>query len=1528
MKGKCSKLRFVDVRFAGDTLRHKNTNLNFAVGGNIESKWPEAGHSVISLINGGGKGLILQLFTQLFDPLVEWKGGSNTIQHLFYNEKEKPIKYTCYVIGEFEVGEQERLMLGIGITPKIISSREKQRAEKSDINLDYALFAKEYLAEEDFDIYDIPIWDAENEQGLPLDKWREKVERKYKNDIEIFNLYNRQGYFDILDSYGFTSSEISKMKILNSSEGSVESFFKQALTNDGLFYNKIIPAINDDLQNTDSSKETSDLVSSFLNTVKIAKELPAIMEFADSATAIKELLKPVKEKLVKGIELENRQDTLKKRGKAIKKNLEHVRNEEHMEVEAIVQELENTNKILDETRFEKDNVVYMKSAYEKLDIERKLIDKSQEVKVKNDERNKLKKQEKDLECDIHLKVFSNLVENLDQEEDTKSELQKHLGLTDISDRKQELSKEMILQWEKRIKPHWEETINASNGYLRNFEKQIEEKKKVNNQKNTKLGQLEQQVTHFSESIKIHNSYLDKKASKFGETIRYQLGDVIGRTTKNVLNLENTARDLEISQMETEVSIKEISNEQAVLIHRRDEEYLRSIKQMDDELTEKRLEEESLLKDLERHLKQSMNSEQERNFFLQKKEEVANQLKGYKKEAELILKRLWEQQGKQELIDESGMSSVWVPNKDVLKAKAIIESQGVHSMLGVHLLAGLGIEERIDELKKMPYLPNSVVVNEKEYNNIDFALFDQELFNSMVTILVRQEMKNEQVEQQDNKYLLKASPSALVVKGLGYELLTNSTSWEYYTIEVEENLENYEKDLEILYAYIDDSENLLERLAQYLSGKRVLEILVELKEQRLRADECTKLIKNLESKLIELAQEKQSLAQRFKDNSALISKEKENEKELLTWREECKVNQQNNYDLDVRKKSVSAIKKEILSLGKEITTEERAKATFSNNFQKWLSEAEIIVRTIQKASKGAFVPRQLLDEDLEKSYKKPDLSTWMNKESSVLVRTYKSLIEEESRADSQIAIIESRINNLQASKSMEIGWLQENCVDWEECSTPDLQVEELTSQRSILLNEIDVIRDEFEALDKEKVAINQNLININNELKRKKNVIKEKHGRDPNVVFGLDYKVELFNAQAKEKKIVEQIEKFKEEKARLEDRIAVINTLIDTVLIDNKLRFSNVFRLEKEESEFLNKDPKTFIADWQKELSSIENDLGVFKRNLESVYETLKDNINSNKTIKDKVLQEHLKLTVQDMQGNRFSRALSNINGVEFWAENEIAKKLESKKQADEAIRFFTERATKRTEDVFTNMKIRVNRMKIKSQSGEFIEIVRYKKGFRFPSDKDFIASQIREYCEDTIAHLIKTHRGNVDSITEMDVEKFVNISELALKVLGSFPQLEIYIPNVGTSFLKGEIRESSYREWETINGGGDKAPSKSNGQTIMAQMMLISMLQKGDNADNWTLVVTDNLFGAMSAIELIEPLFIVLELLKVQWLTVVPENVKVEITSKFDTVYIMSVDYLKGKGYVTSTVENHSRKFLDRYSIIEKYNQSKESKKA
>lgn len=75
-----------------------------------------ADHTLLSMINSGGKGVLLQLLFQVVLPMVSWgKEGTSTVRHFFYDEKGNFKPYPFYVSVEWVLDTTPKRYLVTGI---------------------------------------------------------------------------------------------------------------------------------------------------------------------------------------------------------------------------------------------------------------------------------------------------------------------------------------------------------------------------------------------------------------------------------------------------------------------------------------------------------------------------------------------------------------------------------------------------------------------------------------------------------------------------------------------------------------------------------------------------------------------------------------------------------------------------------------------------------------------------------------------------------------------------------------------------------------------------------------------------------------------------------------------------------------------------------------------------------------------------------------------------------------------------------------------------------------------------------------------------------------------------------------------------------------------------------------------------------------------------------------------------------------------------------------------------------------------
>jgi hypothetical protein len=1523
MQGRCTKLWFINIHYADDTIMHKDTRLDFTIENRSTGERTEAGNGLISLENGDGKGLILQLFTNLFDPMVDWKDGSNKMAHLFFNSKGKPIRYTAYIVGEFAVGEDKRLMLGLGITPRIIA-KEQQREEKTDIVVDYIQFVREYTLKDQFDIYELPLFNETGDDAISFAEFKKMAERDYKDAIEVINVSNRSTYTQLLHSYGYTTAAISNMKQLNQKEGSVKAYFNNAFTNEGLFFNRIIPSINDELQNTDSTKETSDLITSFLDTVKIAKDLPELMEISESAEIVKEMLNPISDRLKQGLDIEEEKNRLKQKGYAIKEKMAEVSYLKKRESDRIQVQITNEKNTIFRLDYEIDNTDYSRTFGERNSIEKTLNELEVEIKENKENSSKLQEEKKAETINKHLERFGFYQSEIDKKLELKKELEESLEHKELVTKLKDLRKSIQSRWENHILPSWKRILASGKRYILENEQEISQLKEEESTLAEKKGAMNQLKKELKASIEKHQIKLDAViVKKHGEKARFDLNGVIKQTENRINDSVNEQGIKKTELRNSEIRYLDALSTKKLLEDRKNntEEELQLLNENIEKTTE--LEKTLIEPNISIYLKEDDGEQRTRSWFLGKRAKAQNKIKHYEEKLASTKRKLWDMENEVELLKESEDFDVWIPNKDVLSLKKKLNDQDISCMLGSELLSTKSLTERKKEILKNPLIPYSVILFQEECSKIDFSLLQKELYRSMVPILIRQEMKNDVVDGLLND-LLKISNSGFVVKGKGYELIEDEEAWEYWKLEIENSNTVLNEDIKGLSDLIEEGKWIVDTLNQHLAGKVSDELIVKKKRLNEVLSSIAADLEKNENEITSLETTIKSLREELDEITNAIQKDKDNLRDLLSWKDECEVNERNNSDLQELEAQLADLMKIIDDKKVKILLKTHIVDTFKNELVKWENNAQNCLRQIQLQVVGATYPSISEGEIREASAEKPSLNKVVDPQSEILLETYRELSAKEGSSNVRIELLNSEISSLTDRRDVHINWLNQNEKEWEGMAIPEDTSTEIEDKIELLERKIKLAEASIQDLNIQKASLSSDLKHCSVQLKMQRNIMLERYKKEPVYVSGLDYDVEKSNFKEQQKEAQNRLLELTQ---RLEDNMELlknIELLTESLLLESYIEVSS-FVLSEGDKNKAEENPLVLVDEWNKSRAKTEEELERFKRGLEKSYNELLIQIENKESI-SKFIREPFKSIVREIQNAQFKKAIASIESIIFWAEKEVEKRAESKKQCDEAIRFFTVRCTKRVQDVITNLKVFVNKMKVKNVDGDFVELVRFEKSYKFPDNKEDIHLQIKEYCENTIAALIKKH-PNTEKIGIKDVESFVNISQLMKVVLGKFPKLHIYIPDGTGSLLTERPKEHLYKEWEVINNGGDRSSSKSGGQTIMAHLILISMLQKKANNDNWTMIVTDNLFGAMSAKKLVQPVFAVLEMLKVQWITVVPANAPVQITSNFNVVYLLSVDYKRGKGIVTYDMEYYERRYLQQLNVVEELRNQKNKEK-
>ena len=379
--------------------------------------------------------------------------------------------------------------------------------------------------------------------------------------------------------------------------------------------------------------------------------------------------------------------------------------------------------------------------------------------------------------------------------------------------------------------------------------------------------------------------------------------------------------------------------------------------------------------------------------------------------------------------------------------------------------------------------------------------------------------------------------------------------------------------------------------------------------------------------------------------------------------------------------------------------------------------------------------------------------------------------------------------------------------------------------------------------------------------------------------------------------------------------ARINTLLSNFDFLHIEASDKINILNDDEKISLHEMPNDFYDNWFYQLEGEKKKLDIKNRELTNHMNRVKDFIDSSKHLPLNYRNNLLDFLnqIKDMD---YAQAILCIGSYNSWAQHNLQEEHEQTKKADDAVNFWVERAARRVLEICQSIDDLEKKMKIKNWNGILFPLIQMDKSYSFPKKVDDIRYEIKQFCLNMIKEIMKKD-PNIDDLTLKQLSKYINMSNIVLHVLGDYPKLKIYIPSIEGPLLRGEPHNSYYKEWETINHGSSTSSTKSGGQTLMAQFIVMAMIMR-QSADehSWLFLVSDNPFGTMSAPELVEAVFSLLELLKIQWLVVAPPITNVDITSKFNTVFQMNVESVDGETKLTKKVIKNSRKFLEPISIL------------
>ncbi|MCR4991968.1 MAG: hypothetical protein K6A45_02880 [Lachnospiraceae bacterium] len=320
----------------------------------------EAYTTLLNLLNGGGKTVMVQMIMQPVHPRA--KAAGRDIESYFERASDH-----AYIVLEWEIeNSRKRLLTGISISASANNTDDRDDDKRGN-TIKYYTFSTQYEANSPYSIVALDL--SKNENGKYVPATYEYVRERAKQSKDVLRYFaddDDAEWVRYLASYGILRSEWETViEAVNQSEGGLDVFFAGRKnesgtcdTSDKLIKNFFIPAIEHKLKSAASKNSDSSLETMLVNYAK---------KIADKDTVIRE--KEYNERLLVSLkrlgdevrELWNANDQYSEKiaeiygfGAALNRSID----ETDAEIKRIGQELRDSDELLEHIEYEEKSKAY------------------------------------------------------------------------------------------------------------------------------------------------------------------------------------------------------------------------------------------------------------------------------------------------------------------------------------------------------------------------------------------------------------------------------------------------------------------------------------------------------------------------------------------------------------------------------------------------------------------------------------------------------------------------------------------------------------------------------------------------------------------------------------------------------------------------------------------------------------------------------------------------------------------------------------------------------------------------------------------------------------------------------------------------------------------------------------------------------------------------------------------------------------------------------------------------------------------
>ncbi|CAH1056765.1 hypothetical protein [Paenibacillus pseudetheri] len=1453
-------------------------------------------NTLITLMNGGGKGVLLQSIFQLLMPKTPWgKDSENQVEAFFHNHKKQLKPYTFHVAIEWHLDNYERneyMTTGIAMTAH-------NSLDQQDIKVDYLLYAlTDYGDASELTLSTLPLFDEESAEPTSFETIQQFI-RDRRGEIVPFGSHSSdlKRYYDFLATRDIHIAEWRNMRRINGEEGGIKGYFKKndAFTNHNLFEKLIIPEIGSSL-NEGPKEEDNTLQRMFIDTATVAQRLPMLEQREQVYTEFLGMAAPLYELVKLGVEAESVVQETELRGRQIYTVIHEEQRNVEEERSKVGNELAGRYQDAKQLRFETDNLKYLRSKEEmelKQEEFKKLSDDQRRARGRLDES---KTQEKKLEV-AHFLAKRML--HTRQIEQWQKEIQAIEGSLEMKERQEviQTAKEKLRkQWDV-VSSLWQQTIRGFGTAERALTTEEKGLRKERESFLLELAGLDIQINELTLSIRQYTEELGTFAAQHGQDAAYAPVAALQRTI-------SAAKTILLDMEVLEEQHKEAENQKLALhknhaeLSEKHRSYEREVDELGALLDSQTYKESQLwsqivvlLEMFDEHnrlgatgLFEEQDTIQLR--FIRKMDEVEQQTKRSRRDYY------------NQLMDvELQNQSYWLPNSDILVVKDTLDSLKIQSTPGSSYLNDRPYLEREEELERHPLLPYSLIVTRREADKIKPDLLKDTLLKSAVPIFIREEM----VASDPVSFKLLANQ--------GPQMVLEPDRFLNFKSGIQSKLKEQEQVLQDAEAYLSKLKSVRQEYERLSQTENTVTITAKRNTLMKLQSELQQSIISLSNEINENESTLARIVRELIENKALSAEHEHRAAALQAWIERTKKHEQDQKEKKKYSDRKSLVSRELANKDQQLEHLEAQMVSLGGEREKWMGDAKyaLFPRLQHWFPEIVFPTYHQLSDDMEATPIDPVEQNLLLQQLSTVESLQQSLTENELEIRTRAAQIKAASENLTELEAS-LNQVDEN---WRKVTEPAESTESIMAARNRQKSETASLEEDYQMVHDSFIRCQTELDNLQKELRKVEKGIKEKHERA----------VEIWNELLEQKETDIQ-ERFQENelmlnqcKRSLERMDALIQTLSNQIKIMNAHIEDRVnLRTVPEELMLSVRECcESLVADWLLRIKDSRVRRDEVSRKVKEEKNSLTGKLAKNE--RNSELETKILDRLNTVHWDNFAIAQQVLESMLRSSRDQIESIQSDKEDMDLSRKMWVARASYRVVQIIDIMKRMERRMIIHNENNYAFPLVRLNyKNINIPRSSDEVEPMVSDYFNRCIQELLSKY-PKIEQVPALVIKEVINDGRIVYAALQNrFPILQVYKPVTENYFLYAAPEDYHYSDWEIINRGALDEAVGSGGQRQSVQLLVAMMIMthKRVNRENkgWTVFLYDNPFGEMVSNNVLDPVFEISKALKFQWLIVTPpELVKNDVSVRFGVYWQLYFGGVKGD-MLESTLVKGGRKLI------------------